>query len=43
MVTGDLSDSTVIGLVVVANTTLAVWQEVGADRAVAACPSWPHP
>jgi Ca2+-transporting ATPase len=34
--TGDLSDTIVIALVVVANTTLAVWQEVRADRAVTA-------
>ena len=36
IVTGDLSDSIVIGVVVLANTTLAVWQEVRADRAVTA-------
>jgi len=37
--TGDFTDAAVIGLVVVVNTTLAVRQEVSADRAVRALSS----
>jgi Ca2+-transporting ATPase len=36
LVTGDLADAAVIGLVLVVNTVVAVRQEVGADRALEA-------
>jgi Ca2+-transporting ATPase len=43
VVTADLTDSLVIGLVVVVNTVVAVRQEVGADRALAALRSMADP
>ena len=43
LLTWDLADTAVIGLVVVVNTVVAVRQEVGADRAVAALRSLAAP
>ena len=36
VLTGDVADTVVIAVVVLVNTSVAVWQEVGSDRAVAA-------